>query len=71
MKCTYCSCTEEKACVVVVATQPARIRERIEAMYARAGAAVPRTLGCSWFNYDPPVCSAAKCVAKFEKARKA
>jgi hypothetical protein len=64
MKCVYCGCTEEKACRVEVETQSARAQLFLAAAAAHMRAPMPRMMSCSWFETDPPVCSAPACVAK-------
>lgn len=63
--CVFCGCTEENACVVVVAEQTPAFQRVLQAAAKRARREVPEFIGCSWFETDPPVCSAPACVGKY------
>jgi hypothetical protein len=64
MKCIHCGCTERHACRVRVDEQPEDYQRAVRALARRRHQPVPETIGCSWFETDPPVCSAPACVAK-------
>jgi hypothetical protein len=64
MKCVHCGCTEENACLVRVADQPADYQRAVAAIARRQKRPTPEVMGCSWFETDPPVCSAPACVEK-------
>jgi hypothetical protein len=64
MICIHCGCTEDNACLLRVAEQDERLQTLVRALARRHGTAVPEVIGCSWFETDPPVCSAPACVAK-------
>lgn len=64
MECIHCGCTEDRACPIQVASLPADRQFYIAAAARHMGVAVPASIGCSWFETDPPVCSAPACVAK-------
>lgn len=65
MKCVYCGCTVDNACLVLVDEQPPAVRDRIRRYYRSARREVPAQTGCSWISTEPPICSAPACVEAF------
>lgn len=63
MRCSYCGCTEQRACLVPLTQQPDSVRLLIEGQHWPNDP--PAESGCAWISTDPPVCSAPACAKKW------